>query len=77
MNIVFNRVNIISDKMISNDSLATAYDLCKNIDVKDIVFVALTLELNGTLWTGDKKLVSGLKKKGFDNFYIPHLRKPS
>ncbi len=33
--------------------------------MKDISFVALTLEMNAKLWTGDKKLYSGLREKGF------------
>jgi len=32
----------------------------------------LTLELNGWLWTGDKKLKAGLKRKGFDRFFEPN-----
>ena len=32
-----------------------AYNLCKNIDKKDLLFIALTLEFNGLLWTGDNK----------------------
>jgi predicted nucleic acid-binding protein len=30
--------------------------------------VALTLFLEGKLWTGDKKLINGLKEKGFKQF---------
>ena len=30
-----------------------------------ILFVALTNHINGKLWTGDKKLISGLKKKRY------------
>lgn len=32
----------------------------------DIPFIVLSLALNSPLWTGDKKLVSGLKKKNID-----------
>jgi hypothetical protein len=31
--------------------------------------VALTLELDGLLWTGDKKLITGLRERGFDKFF--------
>ncbi len=33
--------------------------------------VALALELNASIWTGDKKLKDGLIHKGFDNFFVP------
>jgi len=48
-----------------------AYNLCRDIDVNDAVFVALTIEYDGLLWPGDKKLTEGLKKKGFNKFYHP------
>ncbi len=40
--------------------------LTEDIDVKDVSFVALTVETGGVLWTGDKKLYKGLKERGFD-----------
>jgi predicted nucleic acid-binding protein len=39
------------------------------VDPKDTPFVALTIELDGRLWTGDKALVRGLRAQGFDRFY--------
>ncbi len=32
----------------------------------NIVFVATALALEAKLWSGDKKLIAGLKKKGLD-----------
>jgi predicted nucleic acid-binding protein len=44
-------------------------ELVKSIDIDDIDFVALTLYLRGSLWTGDKVLYNGLKKKGFNKVF--------
>ena len=40
--------------------------MCKDVDETDTPFVALALELNIPLWSGDKKLVKGLKIKEFN-----------
>jgi len=41
------------------------------VDVNDIPFVALALELGVPLWAGDKKLKNGLKRMGFHDFFNP------
>ena len=63
------QVNFYNEKSLSLTSRQTAYDLCKDIDPKDAVFVALSFELDAPLWTGDKKLKKGLVVKGFSNFF--------
>ena len=40
-----------------------AVELCGGVDPKDAVYVAATLFLDATLWTGDKKLKEGLARK--------------
>lgn len=66
------RINLYNETLISDENYYQAYDLCKDIDKKDIPFVALTLEINGFLWTGDKKLREGLKSKNFINLYTSY-----
>ena len=51
--------------MISQEILVEARDIVIDIDENDALFIALTNHINGVLWTGDKKLVSGLKKKNY------------
>lgn len=46
-----------------------AFDLCRGIDQEDTPHVALTLALDGLLWTGDNALKTGLRARGFDRFF--------
>jgi len=64
---VFNNIYLISDEVISPDHWKAAYQLTSSIDEKDTPFIALTLSMNAVLWTGDKKLIAGLRKKGFND----------
>ncbi len=48
-----------------------AVELCRDVDPDDAAPVALTIALDGLLWTGDKALKAGLMAKGFDRFFNP------
>ena len=64
--IVIRQVNFINENQISDENWHKAKDLTDDIDIKDISFVALALETDAYLWTGDKPLYEGLKAKGFE-----------
>jgi len=68
---IFQKIKFINEQIISKRNKAKAYELCKGIDEHDTPIVALALELNASIWTGDKKLKDGLIHKGFDNFFVP------
>jgi len=51
---------------ITDDIKEQAFDLVGDIDQKDVVFVASAMTLNAKLWSGDKKLIKGLKRKEND-----------
>lgn len=65
---IFNKIHFISEEFISKEILKFADDLTKSIDFDDSVFVALTIQMDCKLWTGDKILINGLESKGFHNF---------
>lgn len=65
-NKLLQQIELISEALISDASWMYAFSLVKDIDEDDTPFVALTLELGATLWTGDKKLIEGLRQKSFD-----------
>jgi predicted nucleic acid-binding protein len=60
-------INFLNIEIIPNQIWKKAEAIVSDIDINDIDFVALTLFLRGTLWTGDKRLFNGLKSKYFKN----------
>jgi predicted nucleic acid-binding protein len=74
LNVILGRLSFYDELSLTTSSLRQAFDLCAGIDEKDTPFVALTIELNGELWSGDKELVRGLRDKGFQRIFIPESR---
>lgn len=66
---IIERIRFVPIDFIGIESRQKAYDLCKDIYKKDTPFIALAIDLNIPVWTGDKKLKAGLRSKGFYNFY--------
>ena len=66
---LFKYIKIISLELIPQDIWLIAEDLTFSIDPDDTPFVALSIFLDAYLWTGDKNLYAGLKKKGFYNIF--------
>ncbi|MDO5665464.1 MAG: PIN domain-containing protein [Bacteroidia bacterium] len=62
---IISKISFIDDIFISDHSIKTAWKLTKDIDENDTLFIALAHELNSHVWTGDKKLISGLSAKGY------------
>ena len=61
-------IQIINDDIISVASWKQAMNLTHDVDIKDVPNIALTIELEGKLWTNDAELKNGLRAKGFDEF---------
>lgn len=68
LNKILENIQFVRDKVISKENRLAAFDLCKEIDEKDSPFIALAIEIDAFVWTGDKKLIEGLKEKGFKRF---------
>ncbi len=63
------RVHFVEEGGIPLGTWMEARRLCRDVDPKDAPFIALTLHLDGRLWTGDDELKAGLRAKGFDYFF--------
>ncbi len=64
-------LEFVNEAHIAVGTWAEAYRLCKDIDEKDTPYVALTLHLDGLLWTEDEELITGLRARGFVQFFVP------
>jgi predicted nucleic acid-binding protein len=65
------RLEFVNEANISLSLWMEAHRLCKDVDEQDTPYVALTLHLDGRLWTEDAQLKQALRAKGFNNFYEP------
>ena len=59
------RIKFIDEVLLSDDDLKKAIGWGSHIDEEDAPFIALNEHLNSFLWTGDGKLIDGLKQKGY------------
>ena len=62
------KIRFIDRQLISRHHYRAALLLTEDVDVDDTEFVALSMSLDAKLWSGDGKLIKGLKRKGWDNF---------
>lgn len=63
--LVYEKINFIDDQLIPIKYYSKAAHLVRDIDFKDIVFVALNEYMDELFWTGDMKLYKGLIAKGY------------
>lgn len=63
------RVHFVEDGSIPIGTWMEARRLCRDVDIKDTPFIALTLHLDGRLWTADEELKAGLRARNFDRFF--------
>jgi predicted nucleic acid-binding protein len=62
--LVLKNVTTLNHSIVPKEKYQQAFELCDNIDPADTAFVAFALLLKCKIWTGDKKLVTGLTEDG-------------
>jgi predicted nucleic acid-binding protein len=66
---IFSKMHFINEELIPVKTWLAAEEIATDIDIDDSDFIALTKHLKGHLWTGDKELYDGLKKKNFKKLF--------
>jgi len=67
--LIADKIRFVDVILLTDEEIAKATDLVSGIDIDDTIFVALNNHLLANLWTGDKHLINGLKKKGYTRLY--------
>ena len=62
-------IRFMSEEQIDERSWQFAAELTYDIDPKDIIYIAYAQQFESKVWTGDKKLISGLRKKGYSQIF--------
>lgn len=68
---IIERIEFIDEDSTRLGSWTEAWRLCRDVDENDTAYVALALDQDAELWTGDRVLEAGLRKKGFTRFFAP------
>lgn len=66
--LITSKIKFINVELIPKKQFLKAESLTADIDIDDTEFVALTEHIRGKLWTGDKELIKGLKRKHWNKF---------
>lgn len=66
---VLKNIILLSSEAISETYLKRVYELAAVVDEDDTPFLATAISIEASIWTGDKKLINGLRTKGFQDIY--------
>ena len=64
---ILSNVLVVPNFLITTQSYLQAHNWCKDIDLDDMVYVALSIEFDTCFVTRDMILYEGLKQKGYSN----------
>ncbi|MEI6436587.1 MAG: PIN domain-containing protein [Bacteroidota bacterium] len=67
--LIADKIRFVDEILLTDEEISKASDLVSGIDNDDAMFVALNNHLLANLWTGDKQLINGLKKKGYSRLF--------
>lgn len=65
---IYKDISFISEEQIKHSTWIAAYKLVEDVDPNDIQYIAFSKHFKCKIWSGDKKLINGLAKKGYHNF---------
>ena len=66
---LFTRIKFIDEEIIPPKIWLASEKIVHDIDIDDLDFIALAKYLRGFVWTGDKVLYKGLKRKKYERVF--------
>lgn len=65
---IYKSITFISEEQIARTHWVSAGKLVADVDPKDVSYVAYAKHFRCKVWSGDKSLIRGLRKKNFNKF---------
>jgi predicted nucleic acid-binding protein len=65
ISLVESRIFFIDEELLPTSIITEAHAWVSGVDFDDFAFVGISAHLDAWLWTGDKKLINGLRQKGY------------
>lgn len=65
---IYKSIRFISEEQITLSTWISSKNLVSDIDPNDIPYIAYSKHFKCKIWSGDKVLINGLKKKKFTKF---------
>lgn len=65
---IYKSIIFISEEQIARTYWVSAGKLVEDVDPKDVSYVAYAKHFRCKVWSGDKSLIRGLRKKNFNKF---------
>lgn len=63
--LILRDIHLLNQLIIPQSCYEFALNLCADVDIDDTPFVAANDYIKGWLWSGDMKLLNGLREKGY------------
>jgi predicted nucleic acid-binding protein len=67
--LVAGKISFVDEILLTDAEIFKANELVAGIDENDAMFVTLNDHLSAHLWTGDKRLLNGLRKNGYSRLF--------
>jgi predicted nucleic acid-binding protein len=67
---VFSEIVVLPNYVMDEYVIEKAVELTKNVDIKDVSYIALSMQLDLVLLTRDKKLIAGVKKNKYNKIML-------
>lgn len=68
LDLIKSKIKFVNHLLINSKNYQKAYELTKDIDPDDLLFVGLSIQFDCKLWTGDRQLISGLFEKQYKQY---------
>ena len=70
LQLLFDHLIVFKDDEVSEIIFKKAYEMVKDIDIDDVIYIAFAIALESLLWTDDFKLLKAMRRKGFNSIVM-------